>query len=201
MTANFAKRAVRLGPRSGSRPAAPGNAMKNRVDAMIRVDHAGETAAVAIYQAQQRVFAATGHKQAMVQTLHEMEEGEQVHLKAFNDELRTRRSRPTALIGLWQPLSFALGAGTALLGEKCAHACTEAVEDVIEKHYQEQIDALTAAGQEPELVAMFTRFRDEELEHRDTAVEEGAHAAPAYPLLTGIIKAGCRVAIALSKKV
>lgn len=187
--------------RRAPRPALPGNGMGREVDDMIRVDHAGETAAVAIYQAQQRVFGAVAHKRAMVNTLAEMEAGEHIHLAAFNDELRKRSGRPTALIGLWQPLSFALGAGTALLGEKCAHACTEAVESVIEEHYQEQIDALNAAGEEPELAAMFTRFREEELEHRDTAIDEGAHDAPAYGLLTGIIKAGCRAAIALSKKV
>ncbi len=183
------------------RPVAPGNAMARRIDDMVRVDHAGETAAVAIYQAQQRVFGALAHKRAITKTLAEMEAGEHVHLNAFNDELRKRKARPTALIGLWQPLSFALGAGTALLGEKCAHACTEAVEDVIEEHYQGQIEALEAADVEPELVAMFKQFREDELGHRDTAIAEGAHDAPAYPLLTRLIKAGCRTAIALSEKV
>ena len=108
--------------------------MTDRVQSMIRVDHAGETAAVAIYQAQQKVFGALRHKRAITKTLSEMEMSEHVHLNTFNDELRKRGARPTALIGLWQPLSFALGASTALMGEKCAHACTEAVEDVIEEH-------------------------------------------------------------------
>jgi len=179
----------------------PGNAMAARVQSMVRVDHAGETAAVAIYQAQQNVFGALRHKRAITKTLYDMEMGEHVHLNAFNDELRQRSARPTALIGLWQPLSFALGAGTALLGEKCAHACTEAVEDVIEEHYQGQIDELEAAGIEPALVATFKQFREDELGHRDKAIEEGAHEAPAYPLLTGLIKAGCRTAIALSEKI
>ncbi len=182
------------------RPASPGNALANRVVDMIRVDHAGETAAVAIYRAQQRVFGALPGKRALTQTLFEMEQGEHVHLNAFNEELRNRRARPTAFIGLWQPLSFVLGAGTALLGERCAHACTEAVEDVIEEHYQGQIDELDAANAEPELKAMFTKFRADELEHRDKAIEEGAHQAPAYSLLTGFIKAGCRAAIRLSEK-
>ncbi len=183
------------------RPLPPGDAMTERVHSMIRVDHAGETAAVAIYQAQQKVFGALPHKRAITKTLHEMEMGEHVHLNTFNDELRRRKARPTALIGLWQPLSFALGAGTALLGEKCAHACTEAVEDVIEEHYQGQINELEAAGIEPELVATFKQFREDELGHRDKAIEDGAHEAPAYPLLTGLIKAGCRTAIALSEKI
>lgn len=183
------------------RPIPPGNAMRKHIVDMVRVDHAGETAAVAIYQAQQKVFGALPHKRAITKTLHEMEMGEHVHLNAFNDELHKRQARPTAFIGLWQPLSFALGAGTALLGEKCAHACTEAVEDVIEEHYQGQIEELEAADTEPELLAMFKQFREDELGHRDTAIKEGAHDAPAYPLLTGLIKAGCRTAIALSEKI
>lgn len=183
------------------RPTPPGNAMARRVVDMVRVDHAGETAAVAIYQAQQRVFGALAHKRTITKTLHEMEQGEHIHLNTFNDELRQRSARPTALIGLWQPLSFALGAGTALLGEKCAHACTEAVEDVIEEHYQGQFEELEAAGIEPELKQTFRQFREDELGHRDTAIEQGAHDAPAYPVLTGLIKAGCRTAIALSEKI
>ncbi len=182
-------------------PHPPGDAMAARVRDMIRVDHAGEVAAVAIYQAQQRVFGAVRSKRAMARTLHKMELGEHVHLQAFDAELQRRGARPTALIGLWQPLSHALGITTALMGENVAHACTEAVEEVIEQHYQGQIDELNDAGVEPELAAMFTAFREDELGHRDKAIAEGAHDAPAYGLLTGFIKAGCRAAIALSEKV
>ena len=175
--------------------------MAAQVRSMIRVDHAGEAAAVAIYQAQQRVFGAVRSKRAMTRTLHEMELGEHVHLKAFDDELHRRGERPTALIGLWQPLSHALGIVTALISESAAHACTEAVEEVIEEHYQGQIDALRTAGAEPELAAMFAAFREDELGHRDTAIAQGARNAPAHGLLTGFIKAGCRAAIALSEKI
>jgi len=175
--------------------------MAARVRDMIRVDHAGEVAAVAIYQAQQRVFGAVRSKRAMVRTLHAMEQSEHVHLNAFNDELHRRGARPTALIGLWQPLSHTLGVVTALMGENAAHACTEAVEEVIEGHYQGQIDELNAAGAEPDLAALFTAFREDELGHRDEAIAKGAHDAPAYPLLTSFIKAGCRAAIALSEKI
>ena len=94
-----------------------------------------------------------------------------------------------------------LGRGTALVGEKAAHACAEAVEDVIEKHYQHQIDELDEADEEPELKAAFTKFREEELEHRDLAVEEGAKEAPGYALLSHAIKTGCKLAIGITKKV
>jgi len=94
-----------------------------------------------------------------------------------------------------------LGVATALLGERAAHACTEAVETVIEEHYQSQVDELNAAGVEPELAATFAQFREDELAHRDLAIEEGAKDAPGYPLLSRVIQAGCRIAIRVSEKV
>ena len=94
---------------------------------------------------------------------------------------------------------FALGAGTALMGEKAAHACTEAVESVIEKHYAGQVAEL--ADRDPELAEELAKFRDEELAHRDLAVEEGAREAPGYGLLSAVIQAGCRTAIKISEKV
>ena len=107
--------------------------------------------------------------------------------------------RPTAFAPLWRMAGFALGAGTALLGEKAAHACTEAVETVIEGHYADQIAEL--AQRDPDLAAELTQFRDDELAHRDQAVEEGASEAPGYRLLSAVIGAGCRVAIKISEKV
>jgi ubiquinone biosynthesis monooxygenase Coq7 len=99
----------------------------------------------------------------------------------------------------WRLAGFALGAGTALMGDKAAHACTEAVENVIEQHYAGQIEELSA--RDPELAAELAKFRDEELAHRDQAVEEGAHEAPAYSLLSAMIGAGCRAAIKISEKI
>jgi ubiquinone biosynthesis monooxygenase Coq7 len=100
---------------------------------------------------------------------------------------------------LWNVAGFALGAATALLGEKAAHACTEAVETVIEGHYNSQIEEL--GSRRPDLSAMFTRFRDEEIAHKDLATHEGAAEAPGYPVLFAAIKLGCRLAIGISRKV
>ena len=94
---------------------------------------------------------------------------------------------------------MALGAGTALMGEKAAHACTEAVESVIEEHYADQIAELK--DRDPELAAELTKFREEELAHHDHAVDHGAREAPGYGLLSAVIKAGCRVAIKVSERV
>jgi len=185
------------------RPPIPGPARKTprRIAEMLRVDHAGEYGAVAIYRGQQAVFRRNAGTQAIAKQLGEMEAEEQIHLNAFDDMLIERGVRPTAMGPLWNIAGYGLGVATALMGEKAAHACTEAVETVIEKHYAEQIDALEGDAEHADLRATFTQFREDELHHRDTAIEEGAKDAPAYGLLSAVIKAGCRVAIKISEKV
>ncbi|MBB4658963.1 demethoxyubiquinone hydroxylase family protein [Parvularcula dongshanensis] len=173
--------------------------LRRRTAEMLRVDHAGEYGAVAIYQGQRAVFERLPHKARMTALLQEMEEGEQHHLAAFDGLLNERRVRPTLLAPLWNAAGFALGAGTALLGEKAAMACTSAVESVIEGHYKEQADEL--GDQEPELRGTFLQFREDELGHHDTAIAEGAEQAPGYRLLSAAIKAGCRAAIRVTTKV
>ena len=173
-------------------------AYRRRLGELLRVDHAGELAAVHIYRGQAAVFGQAKGGERMAAQMAEHEAGEQVHLDAFDAILNREQVRPTVFAPLWRAAGFALGAGTALMGEKAAHACTEAVESVIEAHYAEQIAEVSA--REPELAAELTRFRDDELEHRDHAVAEGARDAPGYPLLSGVIRAGCRAAIRLSEK-
>ena len=126
-----------------------------------------------------------------------MQAQEQVHLDTFNDLIASQRVRPTALLPLWHLAGFALGAMTAALGEKAAMACTVAVEETIDAHYTAQIDALP----DSELRRTIETFRAEEREHRDIGLENGAEQMPGYRLLTGVIKAGCRAAIALSERV
>lgn len=180
-------------------PPRPGRgAMAARMAEILRVDHAGELAAVAIYRGQRTVLgAAAGHERIAGQ-LAEMEAQEAVHLARFDRLLTERQVRPTALAPIWRVAAFALGAGTALIGDKAAHACTEAVENVIEEHYAHQIAELSI--RDPDLAAELSTFRNEELAHRDLAVNEGAHAAPAYGFLSAVIGAGCRAAIKISEK-
>ena len=169
-----------------------------RIGEMLRVDHAGEYGAVQIYRGQRAVFAALSHKQETADLLAEMEAGEQHHLETFDRLLTERRVRPTAFAPIWNAAGFALGAATALMGEKAAMACTEAVEDVIEKHYAEQAKEL--AENEPALAELINEFRDDEIGHKTTAEHHGAREAAGYPLLSAAIKAGCRLAIRLSEK-
>ena len=181
-------------------PPRPGRgALGARLSEILRVDHAGELAAVHIYRGQQAVFsggAATGPAAAL---MAEMGAQEADHLKAFEGLLAEHGVRPSLLSPLWRTAGFALGAATALIGEKAAHACTEAVETVIEAHYAGQIAEIGA--REPELARTLAKYRDDELAHRDQAVAEGAHEAPGYALLSAAIRLGCQAAIKVAEKV
>jgi ubiquinone biosynthesis monooxygenase Coq7 len=125
---------------------------------------------------------------------------EERHLRRFNALMAERRVRPTVLQPLWNVAGFALGAATALMSPEAALACTDAVETEIDKHYGSQLADL-GRQEDPELAGDIEAFRAEEIEHRDTAREAGAANALGYPLLTAAIGAGCRVAIALSKRI
>jgi ubiquinone biosynthesis monooxygenase Coq7 len=163
---------------------------------MLRVDQAGEYGATRIYAGQLAVLRRNCPEARLVAR---MAAQEQRHLKRFNALMAERRVRPTALQPLWNVAGFALGAATALMSEEAALACTDAVETEIDRHYSEQLAEL--GDDDPELSADIEEFRAEELEHRDSARAAGATSAIGYPLLTAAIRAGCRVAIGLSKRV
>jgi 3-demethoxyubiquinol 3-hydroxylase len=181
------------------RPALPGLDVGARIAEMIRVDHAGEYAATRIYEGQRAVFSRlAGAKKISAQLAHQ-EADEQVHKAAFDKLIVEREVRPTLLAPLWGAAGFGLGVVTALMGEKAAHACTAAVEEVIEDHYREQIEEL--GGTEPALKAMISTFRDEEIAHKEQAIAEGGKDVFAHPVLEAVIKGGCRAAIAICQKV
>ena len=165
-----------------------------RIARMIRVDQAGEYGAVRIYQGQRAVLGKGGSDAALAK----MEEAERRHLATFDKLMVERRVRPTLLQPLWHLAGFALGAGTALMGEKAAMACTAAVEEVIEGHYARQAEAL---ADEPALRATVEEARAGEVEHRDEALAAGARDAAGYTALTAAIKTASRLAIWLSERV
>lgn len=170
---------------------------KKVIDAMLRVDHAGELGARQIYAGQLAVFRNT----AVGKVIHEMAEQEKKHLDAFDRLIRERRVRPTAMLPIWNVAGYALGLGTALIGKEAAMACTVAVEEVIAEHYNEQVRALLKDDAEGELRDLFREFRDDELEHKDTGIEYDAEKAPFYRALSDVIQAGCRAAIAITERV
>jgi ubiquinone biosynthesis monooxygenase Coq7 len=181
-------------------PPRPGpGALKARTAEILRVDHAGELAAVQIYRGQQAVFAAARGKDAAAAGFAELGRQEEAHLQAFETLLTQRGVRPSLLSPLWSAAGFALGAATALIGEEAAHACTEAVESVIEQHYAGQVAEL--AEVEPDIAGRLEGYRAEELAHHDQAIQSGAREAPGYGLLTAVIRAGCQLAIKTAERV
>ncbi len=163
---------------------------------MIRVDQAGEYGAARIYAGQ---LAVMGDRHPAARLIRHMAAQEQRHLDRFNTMTAERAVRPSLLQPFWHVAGFALGAVTAAIGPEAAMACTAAIETEIDNHYGEQLDQLGTG--DPELSAAISEFRAEEVEHKATAIAEGAERAPAYPLLSGAIRLGCRAAIALSKRV
>ncbi len=173
----------------------PGDLTKSDlVERFIRVNHAGEFGAKRIYEGQLAVLKNT--KDAAV--IEHMKDQEMHHLETFEKLIVERKVRPTVLHPLWNAAGFALGVSTALLGSKAAMACTVAVEEVIDEHYADQAAQLTE--DESELKEIINRFRDEELEHRDTAIEFGGETTPGYPVLRRTIRAGSKLAIWLSER-
>ena len=163
---------------------------------MLRVDQAGEYGATRIYAGQLAVLRRSSANAKLIQR---MAAQEQRHLARFDALMAERRVRPTVLQPLWSVAGFALGAVTALISEEAALACTEAVETEIDRHYQRQLDEL--GDSDPVLSDDIADFQAEEVEHRESAIEHGSANAPGHPLMTGMIRAGCKVAIELSKRI
>lgn len=167
---------------------------------MLRVDQAGEYGATRIYAGQLAVMGDRAPHAAQIAAMAGQEAG---HRERFDALIAARGVRPTALQPLWSVAGYALGAATALIGPEAAMACTAAIEEEIDRHYSAQLDELGQGedSEDPELSAMIAEFRDDEREHHATALAAGAERAPGYPLLSGAIRLGCRMAIRLSERV
>lgn len=172
------------------------DARRRAVEAMIRVDQAGEYGATRIYAGQ---LAVMGDRHPVARDIAHMAEQESVHRAFFDGMIARRGVRPTLLQPLWSVAGFGLGAITALMGPRAAMACTAAVETEIDAHYAQQLAAL--GDEDPELTEAVERFREEELDHRDLALASGAADTPGYAVLTAVIRAGCRIAIEASKRI
>lgn len=178
--------------RSGWKPGDP----RETIPTMVRVDQAGEYGAVRIYAGQ---LAVMGDRTPAARKIAGMANQEAHHRAWFDAAMARRGVRPTALQPIWSVAGFALGAATAAMGPAAAMACTAAIETEIDRHYRHQLDLI--GDDDPELAETVARFRAEEMEHHDTAIAEGAEMAPGYPVLSGLIRLGCRAAIALSKRI
>ena len=164
------------------------------IDKFLRVDHAGELGAKRIYEGQLAVLG----NHPVANEIEHMKEQEQVHLDTFENLLNEYEVRPSAITPFWNTAGFLLGAGTAALGPKAAMACTIAVEEVIGEHYKAQAEVL--GDDEADLRKTIAQFRDEELEHRDTAIDHDGEKAIGYPVMRQAIQMGCRLAIKIAER-
>ena len=170
-----------------------------RVQEFIRVDHAGERGAVKIYEGQLLALNTIVKNDDLKKKIEDMKEHEMEHCQFFESEIKKRDIEPTKFLPLWDLLGVGLGFGSTLLGKKAAMLCTASVEEVIDKHYLNQINQL--GNDEKELKKKITKFREDELHHKDIAYEEGASKKGLYSIMDKIIKTGSKIAINISEKI
>ena len=172
---------------------------KNKIEEFIRVDHAGERGAVKIYEGQLLALNTLIKNESLKKTIEEMKIHEKEHCDFFENEIKKRNISPTKFLPLWDLLGLGLGFGSTLLGKRAAMLCTASVEEVIDKHYLNQINQL--GPNEKDLKNKIIKFREDELHHKDIAYEEGATKKGFYSILDKIIKTGSKIAINISEKI
>ncbi len=172
---------------------------KNKIEEFIRVDHAGERGAIKIYEGQLLALNTVIKDEKLKKKIEEMAIHEKEHADYFENEIKKRRIKPTKFLPLWDLLGVGLGFGSTILGKKAAMLCTASVEEVIDEHYQNQINQIES--DEKELRNKIIKFREDELNHKDIAYNEGATKEGLYSVLDKIIKTGSKIAINISEKV
>tara|TARA_B100000989_G_scaffold110120_1_gene80787 strand:+ start:350 stop:880 length:531 start_codon:yes stop_codon:yes gene_type:complete len=171
----------------------------NKVEEFIRVDHAGERGAVKIYEGQLLALNTIVKDEDLKKTIQEMKVHEIEHCQFFEKEIKKRNIKPTKFLPLWDLLGVGLGFGSTLLGKKAAMLCTASVEEVIDKHYLDQINQL--GSDEKELKKKIIKFREDEIHHKDIAYQKGASKKGLYSIMDRIIKTGSKIAINISEKI
>ena len=172
---------------------------KKTLEEIIRVDHAGERGAIKIYEGQLLALKTFKQNTSLKRKIEEMKEHEKEHYEFFDNEIKKRNIQPTKLLPLWDLMGVTLGFGTAMLGEKAAMLCTASVEEVIDGHYKDQTYKL--GKDEEELKKKIMKFRQDELDHKDIAYDNGATKKGLFGILDKVIKTSSRIAITISEKI
>ena len=170
-----------------------------KLEEFIRVDHAGERGAIKIYEGQLLALSTVVKNNDLKEMIKDMKEHEQEHCKFFEDEIRKRNIKPTKLLPLWDLLGLGLGFGSTILGKKAAMLCTASVEEVIDGHYKSQIDQI--GSDENDLKKNIIKFRNDEINHKDIAYDNGATKEGFYTIIDKVIKTGSKLAIKISEKI
>ena len=170
-----------------------------KIEEFIRVDHAGERGAIKIYEGQLLALSTVVNNNDLKEMIRNMKEHEQEHCNFFEDEIRKRNIKPTKLLPLWDLLGLGLGFGSTILGKKAAMLCTASVEEVIDGHYKSQIDQI--GSDENDLKKNIIKFRNDEINHKDIAYDNGATKEGFYTIIDKVIKTGSKLAIKISEKI
>ena len=170
-----------------------------KIEEFIRVDHAGERGAIKIYEGQLLALSTVVKNNDLKEMIKDMKEHEQEHCNFFEDEIRKRNIKPTKLLPLWDLLGLGLGFGSTILGKKAAMLCTASVEEVIDGHYKSQIDQI--GSDEIDLKKNIIKFRNDEINHKDIAYDNGATKEGFYTIIDKVIKTGSKLAIKISEKI
>ena len=171
---------------------------KKLLEQFIRVDHAGERGAIKIYEGQLLALKTFMKNDRLKNQIEEMKKHEKEHAEFFDKEIKKRNIKPTKFLPLWDLLGVGLGFGSTILGTKAAMLCTASVEEVIDEHYQNQINRIE--DDEKELKKKIVKFREDELHHKDIAYDNGATKEGFYSILDKVIKTSSRIAITISEK-
>ena len=172
---------------------------KKTLEEIIRVDHAGERGAIKIYEGQLLALKTIKQDENLLNIIEEMKEQEKEHLEYFEKEILKRKIKPTSLLPLWDIMGVALGFGSALLGKKATMLCTASVEEVIDGHYNNQLKKL--GNDEKDLKKKIEKFKEDEVNHKNTAYESGATNKGVYSIMDKVIKTGSKIAITISEKI
>ena len=170
-----------------------------KLEEFIRVDHAGERGAIKIYEGQLLALSTIVKNNDLKEMIRDMKEHEQEHCNFFEDEIKKRNIKPTKLLPLWDLLGLGLGFGSTILGKKAAMLCTASVEEVIDGHYKSQIDQI--GSDEIDLKKNIIKFRNDEINHKDIAYDNGATKEGFYTIIDKVIKTGSKLAIKISEKI
>ena len=147
---------------------------------ILRVNHAGEHGAVAIYGAQ--LSRAPQHQNALVSWLKETLAHEERHRDTFLAAMPKRGAKPCRAMAVWSVGGALLGKSTALLGQTGIMVCTAAVERTVHKHLEEQISYLSEL--DGELAEIIRKIRSEEDEHLEYAEKHHNQKSPFAQLLS-----------------
>lgn len=151
---------------------------------LMRVNHAGEVAAQALYQGQ----ALTARDPNVQQKLIESAQEENDHLAWCRHRAESLGGQTSLLDPLWYAGSLAIGATAGLIGDKWSLGFLAETEHQVTEHIERHLDRVPESDQKTR--AILEQMKIDEMHHATVAVENGAAElpGPVKQLMTGVSK-------------